>query len=206
MFKKMMIAFVLLMTVGFSQVKDTWLRIDSNQNGQIIWVGGANGNYVHDVVYYVGSNLLEASVGLHAIPSQAFGLFDIYLLGGVIGTTDAEVWWLMPQAYWFSTGEKHYSELWYCGYVAQQDFLDNGHWALFMERYAVTPNFKIGPHLEWSYWINTQSGSTENVQSLLAGVGVQIPYGGKYDYIDFALTKNYEDDSRAFKLTYFKAF
>ncbi len=200
MIKKMFLMFMLMVTVGFGQVESPWLRIDSNKDIQILWIGGSNGNYVHDIVYYLGTDVVEFSAGFHAIPSQAFGLYDIYLLGGFMSTTSADVLFWMPQVYWFSTGEKHYSELWYVGYVANQDYVTNNHWMLGMERYAFTPNFKFGPHVEWMY-----DYELETTTSLKLGAGLQVPYG-EGSYIDFALTRDIETNSNAMGLTFFRLF
>jgi hypothetical protein len=202
MIKKMIVLFMLLVTTVFSQVEGSWLRIDGDQNGQIVWVGGSNGDrYVHNVVWYLGANLIEADFGAHLFKEQMYGKYDVMALYGFLADGNGEILFTLPQLYWFSASERHYSELWYVMYLTDQPYLTDNHWVLGMERFAVTPNIKVGPQFEWYY-----DYETTETTSLPIGLGVQIPYGGVADYIDLSLSYDIVNEVNTMRLTYFKLF
>ncbi len=162
--------------------------------GIIAWVGGKTGkNIVHNFVYYTKSQNIEGDIGI-VIPLYK-SAFDIIPMFGAIANPAGGVVYYLPQAYWFSSAGKHYSELWYVYYYdphCSEDFS----WTLFQERYEVLPGIRVGPQLEWFYDYKNH----ETTQTLLGG-GFRTNYG-KNAIFDVALTRDVETHVNTGRMTF----
>lgn len=179
-------------------VQNSYLRLDSDQNGHLIWLGGTSAKVVpHCVVFYPDLNWVETDIGFR--PNSGHAYKDFMLFGGVIYDVKSgkPLWWL-PQIYWFSTTKNNYIELWYVNYVSTKlEDRSDAHWALFLERHSIHKNLAIGPSVEWFYDYSYQKTTQMNTY-----LGFRFPYG-KSGLFDISGGYDWENNQNIGRVTFF---
>ncbi len=185
---------LLLSTSVHAQTSNVWFRIDGDQQGHILWVGGQTGQWTHDFIFYPGPGWVEADFGrlINVAPGN-----DIQPMIGlnhdpIVGRLN----WVVPQFFWFSNNGKHSSELWALFYLRSTKTLTDSHWILFQERYEINSQIRVGPQFEW-FHDYTQK---KRVGTFL-GLGMKVAYGEKSS-VDLSVSKDLDNDRGVARLTY----
>lgn len=183
---------------GLAETTDAWMRVDSDQQGQTIWVGATTGSWEHDVIFYPSSGMLEADIG------RDFAIGESNLLLPMVGLLHdpiaGKLNWFSPQLFWISNYGKHSSELWVFFYLRATKSLTDTHWILFEERYAITDNFSVGPQVEWFHDYTAKVDFGRYV-----GIGAKVPYGTK-STLDLSVSKNTQSRGTVARATFVTNF
>jgi len=183
---------------AFAQTTDTYFRIDGDQQGQMIWVGGQNGDWVHDFIFYPGLNWLEADFG-YSFP-VAEGNYVQPMFGLIHDPIAGRLSYYVPQIFWFSDVGRHSSELWGVFCLHATENLTDYHWILLQERYEVNSLIRVGPQFE-SFYDYTLKQST----GTYLGFGMKIAYGEKAT-VDLSISKDLDADRGVARMTFLRYF
>lgn len=189
---------LVLTSAAVAETTNTWFRIDGDQQGHILWVGGQNGQWVHDFIFYPAPGWIEADLGrlINIAPGN-----DLQPMIGlnhdpIVGRLN----WIVPQLFWFSNNGKHSSEFWALYYMRATKSLTDSHWILFQERYEINSLIRIGPQFEWfhNYTQNKRAGT-------YLGLGMKIAYGPKMS-VDLSVSRDLDNDRGVARLTFLSYF
>ncbi len=185
---------VVLCTTLFAATTDTYIRLDADQRGEIAWVGASNGDWCHDVIFFMGPSWIEGDLGkFFHLPG---GNDVMPMMGLSYDPPGGKLNWVVPQLIWDNSNGKYWSELSMFFYLRATKTLTTTHWIEWVERYQITPDIRIGPQIEWFHDYTAKSD-----YGRYAGIGMKIPYGGKCT-LDIALNKDLQHDKAVVKVTF----
>lgn len=190
--KKIFIAIAIMLASAQAETSP-FVRVDMDYTfGRYVWTGinvsTDKMNFVHDIVYYEESQIVQTDVGTFG----SFGKVDVVALIGVLHNVRGKVLdYVMPQLYLYSTLGKVSLEGWnlYTQGIDNTDerLIDFRYFAL----YSAMPFLEIGPHVETNLDVSTDAPQLMN--TLCAGGAVRIPYGKDDSFLVF-LGSDIEDE------------
>jgi hypothetical protein len=183
-----------LSTLSFAQTTNVWFRIDGDQQGHIFWVGGQNGLWTHDFIFYPGPGWVEADFGRLVTISEGNDLQPMIGLqhDPIVGRLN----YIVPQLFWFSNSGRHSSELWALYYLRTTKALSDYSWLLFQERYELNSIIRAGPQFESFYDFTAKADI-----GTYAGFGIKLNYGAKSS-LDVSISKDLNRDRGVARLTF----
>lgn len=211
---KKSILFAVVMLIGLSAVyadfvDNPYIRFDADRDGTYVWFGGSSKvgklSLSHDIIYYPHLNDFEAEIG--PLFTIAGGKIDLLpMIGMYMNVTSGRMLYILPELYIYGRFGKWYLEGWNLVYLGVQK--DNKDYPFLNSRYfltyAVTGWLALGPHVEWTY--DLSSDSNKRLRSLQVGGAFSFNYGKNNSFLVFTGVDTKADNRFVARFTFVHNF